>query len=52
MLYNYSVTHLKEDHFEERCQDIIDLVKRNVITMPLFCMTLVPEGNPVWDKAG
>ena len=25
--------------------------KRGVITMPLFCMTLTPEGDPVWDKA-
>lgn len=50
MLYNYSVTPIKEDHFEERVADIIDLVKRKVIYMPLFCMTLTPEGNPVWDK--
>lgn len=52
MLYNYSVTPLKEDHFEERCKDIVELVKTNVISMPLFCMTLVPEGNPVIDKVG
>lgn len=52
MLYSYSVTHLKEDHFEERCNDIVDLVKNNAISMPLFSMTLVPEGNPVWDKVG
>ena len=52
MLYSYSVTPLKEDHFEERCEDIKNLVQNNVILMPLFCMTLTPEGNPVWDKAG
>lgn len=52
MLYAYSVTPLKEDHFEERCADIRDLIRRRVIQMPIFSMTLVPEGNPVWDKAG
>jgi len=52
MLYNYSVTPLKEDNFDARVQDICDCVKRGAITMPLFCMTLVPEGDPVWDKAG
>ncbi len=50
MLYNYSITPLAEDHFEERCADIINTVKTNVITVPLFLMQLVPEGNPVWDK--
>ena len=51
MLYNYSVTPLKEDHFEERVKDIVDMHRNGVITMPLFSMTLVPEGDPVWDKA-
>ena len=50
MLYNYTVTPLKEDHFEERVEDIIELVQSGVSVMPLFSMTLVPEGNPVWDK--
>ena len=52
MLYAYSVTPLKKDHFQERVQDIVQMVRNDVITMPLFCMTLVPEGNPVWDKLG
>ena len=52
MLYTYSVTPLKEDHFEERVKDIIDMQKQGVVLMPLFSMTLVPEGDPVWDKAG
>jgi len=50
MLYNFSVTPLLEYHFEERCNDIINLVKTNVITMPLFSMMLFPEGIPVGDK--
>jgi len=52
MLYTYGVTPLKSDNFEARCEDIINQVKSNVIMMPLFSMTLTPEGNPVWDKAG
>ena len=52
MLYSYSVTPLKADHFEERCADIEKLHRDGVIYMPLFSMTLVPEGDPVWDKAG
>ena len=52
MLYSYSVTPIKEDHFAERCADIVDLFKKRVITMPLFETVLVPEGNPVRDKAG
>lgn len=52
MLYSYSVTPLKEDHFAERCADIVDLHRKGVITMPLFEMVPVPEGDPVRDKAG
>ena len=50
MLYNYSVTPLESDHFEERCKDIIESVKNNAISMPLFIMKLTPEGNPLFDK--
>lgn len=52
MLHAYSVTPLKEDHFQERVKDIAEMVHNHVISMPLFCMTLVPEGDPVWDKIG
>ena len=52
MLYSYSVTPIKEDHFAERCADIVDLYRKRVITMPLFEMVLVPEGDPARDKAG
>lgn len=52
MLYNYTVTPLKEDNFEKRVEDIVNLYKNKITIMPLFSMTLVPEGNPVWDKAG
>lgn len=51
MLYNFSVTPIATDHFEERVSAIVDDVRRRVYTMPLFSMTLTPEGDPVWDKA-
>lgn len=51
MLRNYSVTPISNEHFEERVADIIDQVKSGVTTVPLFMMLLVPEGDPVWDKA-
>ncbi len=52
MLYNYSITPLSENEFEKRAEDIITQVKRGAFSMPLFMMILVPEGDPVWDKAG
>lgn len=52
MLYNYSITPFFEDHFEEQIKGIVADVKSGTYTMPLFMMVLVPEGNPVWDKAG
>ena len=52
MLYAYTVTPLKEDHFKERVDDIKEMYQKGITVMPLFCMTLVPEGDPVWDKAG
>ena len=47
----YSVTPLAEDHFEERVADIIGQYRRRITTCPLFLMTLIPEGDPVIDKA-
>lgn len=51
MEHTYSVLPLMEDHFEERIADIVDQYKRKITSCPLFLMKLVPEGNPVWDKA-
>lgn len=51
MLYDFAVFDLKVDHFEERVRDICDSVKRGSFTIPLFSHVLVPEGDPVWDKA-
>lgn len=52
MLYSFSVTPLEENEFENRVNAIIEDVKSGAITTPLFSMSLVPEGNPVWDKVG
>lgn len=50
-MYNYSMMPLVTDHFDEMVEDIKEQYRRGVTTCPLFIMTLVPEGNPVWDKA-
>ena len=51
MEHVYSITPLAEDHFEERIADLVDQYERGITTCPLFMMTLVPEGDPVIDKA-
>ncbi|MBR2950377.1 MAG: hypothetical protein IKC46_10995 [Lachnospiraceae bacterium] len=48
----YSIMGLDIDHADEICADICAQVERGVSTCPLFCMTLVPEGDPVVDKVG
>ena len=50
-MYNYSMMPLNMTHFDEMCADIKEQYKRGITTCPLFIMTLVPEGEPVWDKA-
>ena len=51
-MYNYSMMPLVTDHFDEMVDDITEQYRRGITTCPLFIMTLVPEGDPVWDKAG
>ena len=51
MMYAYSMMPLNDTHLDEMCEDIKEQYKRGVTSCPLFIMTLVPEGNPVWDKA-
>ena len=51
-MLNYSIMSLNEDHIDEFCADIEYQVKSGIATMPLFCMTLTPEGDPAIDKAG
>ena len=52
MMYNFSMMPLNTTHLEEVCADVKEQYRRGITTCPLFIMTLVPEGNPVWDKAG
>ncbi len=51
-MLNYSIMRLNEEHIEEYCKDVEYQVKHGICTMPLFCMTLTPEGDPAIDKAG
>ena len=50
-MLNFSIMTLNEDFLDEYCQDIAYQVKNGIATMPLFMMTLTPEGDPVIDKA-
>ena len=50
-MLNYSIMSLNAEHIDEFCEDIINQVKKGVATMPLFCLTLTPEGDPAIDKA-
>lgn len=47
----YSIMGLYPNHLEEICQDIKEQYDTGVSTCALFCTKLVPEGNPVIDKA-
>lgn len=47
----FTIMPLDVLHIEEICEDIRFQVENGIATMPLFKMTLTPEGNPVIDKA-
>ena len=51
-MYTYSIMPLDELHFDEICEDVRDQYNRGISSCPMFMMTLVPEGDPVWDKVG
>ena len=51
-MFTYSMMPLDTDHLDELVADIKDQHKRGISTCPMFIMTLVPEGTPVWDKVG
>lgn len=50
-MYTYSITPLSEDSFDEICSDARRQYEEKICSVIMFKMTLVPEGNPVWDKA-
>ena len=47
----FSIMSHDTDHIDEICEDIRHQYETGVTTMPLFWMTLVPEGNPPIKKA-
>ncbi|MBO5293762.1 MAG: hypothetical protein J6B71_00730 [Clostridia bacterium] len=47
----YSVMPLDVDHLEEICNDIERQIDDGIATCPIFMIKLVPEGDPVIDKA-
>ncbi len=51
-MFTYSMMPLDTDHLEHYVRDIKDQYRRGISTCPMFIMTLVPEGTPVWDKVG
>ena len=50
-MLNYSIMRLDEEHLLEYCDDIERQIKERIATMPLFNVTLTPEGDPAIDKA-
>ena len=50
-MLSFSIMPLDEDHIEEYCEDIRFQVENGICSMPLFSMTLTPEGDPAIDKA-
>ena len=50
-LHLYTIMPLIEAHMDEYCEDIRRQYEQGVASCVLFCMTLVPEGDPPVDKA-
>lgn len=50
-MYLYSIMPADTAHTEEICADVRSQYENGVSTCPLFMCKLVPEGNPVHDKA-
>ncbi len=49
-MFTYSIIPLLEENFDLTVKDVREQYEKGISTVPLFRMTLVPEGNPVWDK--
>ena len=50
-MHTYSIMPLNTTYVEEICQDIVRQKREGIAEVALFKMTLVPEGNPVINKA-
>ncbi len=46
-----TIMPLDVEHIDEICADIKNQYENGIATCALFCMTLVPEGNPPVNKA-
>lgn len=51
MKYTFSIMRFCDGHVDEICEDIKQQVEQGITTMPLFSLTLVPEGKTPSDKA-
>ena len=52
MFFNFNIVPLEVENLQLICDDIEEMMKAEIITIPLFNMTLVPEGTPPVNKAG
>lgn len=50
-LHLYTIMPLDTAHIDEICEDVYEQYQNGVATAALFCMKLVPEGDPPVDKA-
>lgn len=50
-MFNYSIMPLDVEHVDEICEDIKQQYEKGVSSCALFCLKLVPEGDPLIDKA-
>lgn len=51
MKHTYSVIPMFEDHFDEIVKDTVEQYRKNITSMPILMIHLLPEGDPVVDKA-
>ena len=49
MLYNYAIFDLRDDNFEERVEDIVDVVNRKICALPLMMLQITPIRTPIVD---
>ena len=50
-MFNFSIMSLDELHINEICEDIKNQYENGTASMALFCLKLVPEGDPLIPKA-
>ena len=50
-MFNFSIIPLDPLHIDEICEDIKNQYENGIATCALFCIKLVPEGDPLIPKA-